>query len=349
MIFSTRGPQPQIGPGMGYLPGSRALGGMTHARLLGLGMTVKHLSYAPGARGDRGGLGAVSQSMLDAAASDGIAASDLALLSSVGATDQDIENLMNNNVTLSDLYAQYGISIPSVGPQGHISAATMTAALNQGLDNDTLVHLGAIGATDADIHALMTGSTDLDVLMAKYSNTQSQGATINHVTSVVASQASTPQIPSGSTLKYTVTYSQNISTPAPNSAIQQLQAGLPTFGMSVVHSNLVENTLLGFGHATIEFDVLDAIGHGALGDAKSILDSLMNRFTFNSVTGSTLVVTSSPAVSGANVGSPTIQAGAAASATSLTTWFENNAVWMGLGIAGMFALNSVIGAVGKRR
>ena len=346
MIFSTRGPQPQIGPGMGFLPGSRALGGMTHARLLGLGMTVKHLSYAPGARGDRGGLGAVSQSMLDAAASDGIAASDLALLSSVGATDQDIENLMNNNVTLSDLYAQYGISIPSVGPQGHISAATMTAALNQGLDNDTLVHLGAIGATDADIHALMTGSTDLDVLMAKYSNTQSQGATINHVTSVVASQASTPQIPSGSTLKYTATYYESVQVASPTSTLSQLQSLLTSNGMSVVSSSVISRSFTDIGNTTIEVDVLDAVGHGALADAKSILDGLVNRITSNRLTESKLVVTSSPAVSGANVGNPTLPQGVAASATSLTTWFENNAMWIGLFFGGVFALNAVMG---KRR
>ena len=77
------------------------------------------LGYQPGAHamlgyhaGSHGNLGDFSASMENAAVDAGISPSDIDLLNSVGATDQDLSNLINGNVTLSQLYAQYGVSIP---------------------------------------------------------------------------------------------------------------------------------------------------------------------------------------------------------------------------------------------
>lgn len=80
---------------MGYAPGARSLG------------------YSPGART----LGEISSIMMANAQSGGIAPEDLVLLSSVGATDNDIEDLLNGNTTLADLYAQYGVTIHPSTPQ----------------------------------------------------------------------------------------------------------------------------------------------------------------------------------------------------------------------------------------
>jgi hypothetical protein len=100
------------------------------------------------------------------------------------------------------------------------------------------------------------------------------------------------QSPPGSTLLYSVTYKQNVSTPSPNEAIASLQGGLSTYGMSVVASNLMANTYLGFGSATIQFTIRDTVGHALLSDAQSVLDSLMRQYTHKRVTGSQLSLTS---------------------------------------------------------
>jgi hypothetical protein len=62
------------------------------------------------------GLGSLSPSMVQLAEAHGLSASDVDLLDSVGATDQDIENLVNGNITLTDLYANYGVTIPPLAP-----------------------------------------------------------------------------------------------------------------------------------------------------------------------------------------------------------------------------------------
>jgi hypothetical protein len=117
MIFPNRAPSPQLRPGMGYSSGA--------FHRLGY---VAHMGYAPGSN-RLGSLGAsygnISPTMVTVAEEDGIADSDMQLLGSVGATDQDIENLVNGNVTLSQLYAQYGVTI---APTSTGTAATSPAA-----------------------------------------------------------------------------------------------------------------------------------------------------------------------------------------------------------------------------
>jgi hypothetical protein len=90
MIFPNHPAFEELRPGMGYQPGAHAL-----------------LGYHPGST-----LGSFSPSMENAAVDAGISTSDIDLLNSLGATDQDLTNLINGNVTLSQLYAQYGVTIP---------------------------------------------------------------------------------------------------------------------------------------------------------------------------------------------------------------------------------------------
>jgi hypothetical protein len=122
MIFPNRPPDPEIRPGMGYQPGAHALLGYQPGAyaLLGdmgdLGYSapahdlgyVAHMAYAPGANA----LGSMSDSYKNAAIDAGINTDDIDLLDSLGATDQDMNNLINGNVSLAQLYAKYGVTIP---------------------------------------------------------------------------------------------------------------------------------------------------------------------------------------------------------------------------------------------
>jgi hypothetical protein len=114
MIFQNHPAFAELRPGMGYAPGARNFGYAPGARNFGdmhhahLG-DVAHMGYAPGARG----LGAMSDSMKNLAIDDGINTNDIDLLDSLGATDQDMTDLVNGNISLTALYAKYGVTIPS--------------------------------------------------------------------------------------------------------------------------------------------------------------------------------------------------------------------------------------------
>lgn len=105
MIFPNRAfGAPSLRPGMGYSSGAFHLKG---GHSLGY---VAHMGYAPGAIT----LGSFSSSEEEAALGAGVCTqSDLDLLNSLGATDQDLTNLINGNITLTQLYAQYGATIPA--------------------------------------------------------------------------------------------------------------------------------------------------------------------------------------------------------------------------------------------
>jgi len=116
MIFPNRAPAPQMRPGMGYAPGARTFGYVAH---MGYAPGANAMGYAPGANA----LGDFSTSMENAAVDAGIAPSDIDLLNNLGATDQDLSDLINGNITLSALYAKYGATIPGS------STATANATL----------------------------------------------------------------------------------------------------------------------------------------------------------------------------------------------------------------------------
>ena len=95
MLFPNHPAYAEIraGMGMGYQPGAHAL----------LGYSAPYH-----------GMGDFSSSMETAAIKAGVAQqSDLDLLNSLGATDIDLENLIQGIVTLPQLYAQYGVTIPA--------------------------------------------------------------------------------------------------------------------------------------------------------------------------------------------------------------------------------------------
>ncbi len=104
MLFPNHPAFAEIRGGMGYAPGANALGYSSGAF---------HLGYAPGANA----LGDMSDSVRNAAVDAGIDTNDIDLLDSLGATDQDLSNLINGNTTLTALYAKYGVTVstPATG------------------------------------------------------------------------------------------------------------------------------------------------------------------------------------------------------------------------------------------
>ncbi len=305
MIFRDAPPGPALRPGMGYAPGARGMG----------------LSHAPQMRGYKGGAfrmlgalgqdyGSISDSIAEAGLESGQATeADLELLGSVGATDQDIENLINGNITLAQLYANYGITIPGTAVPASASVANLPLSTPSTV-GPSLTTVAAPGSLPTTPAATPTATP---------------------------AAASTAQSPSGSTLVYSVSWTAGISnlTVSANSAIASLTAALHTYGMSVVSSNATQTGPINF---QIQFTILDTIGHALLTDAQSVLNSLMQSIVGNNLSGSSISLVSSPGQSTAS---------ASAAASSLTTWLENNALFLGVGVAALIVLSNMTG--GKRR
>ena len=227
-------------------------------------------------------------------------------------------------------------------------ADTAQVLIDNGWDSTMIYGLVQAGASDAQLTDLLNGATDPTAILSQLKANQNSGINptvapappvspqSGHVTSTASgTQPSTAQSPSGSRLIYTVTYSQNVSTPAPDGLISQLGTTLGTYGMSVVSSNIVSNTYLGFGSSTVQFTIADNVGHQFLSDAQSVLDSLAKKITYNSVTGSQI---SMIAVGGSSV-NPTPPPGP----QTMTQWFEQNAPVIGLGFAALAIFGIVMG------
>jgi len=92
------------------------------------------LGYQPGAHALLGyaapahDLGDFSASMENAAVDAGYSVNDIELLNSLGATDQDLSDLINGNVTLTQLYAKFGVTIPGGGGVVPTTATPTTPA-----------------------------------------------------------------------------------------------------------------------------------------------------------------------------------------------------------------------------
>jgi hypothetical protein len=212
---------------------------------------------------------------------------------------------------------------------GAVSSSQMQAALDQGLDPSTLNALSAAGATDSDIAALMVGDTDVPTLMARYA-----GLKTTETTSVTSSgsgsstPAPAPQIPSGSTLLYTVDWTAGIGnlSVSTESAIAQLKTAIASHGLNLING---QATSTGPIHYEIEVTIQDTIGHNLVTDAKSILDSLMAQIVGANVTGSNLSIVQSPGQAGAQPGTPT---------SSIVAFLESNALLIGVGVIGLALL-----------
>lgn len=107
MLFPNHPAYAEIRAGMGYAAPAHDLG------------------YQPGAHAL---LGDFSASMENAAVDAGISTNDIDLLNTLGATDQDLSDLINGNITLTALYAKYGVTIPGGGGVSPTTATTPASA-----------------------------------------------------------------------------------------------------------------------------------------------------------------------------------------------------------------------------
>ena len=94
------------------------------------------MGYAPGANT----LGDISTSALNAGVDAGISTSDLDLLNSVGATDQDIENIINGTVSLAATYAKYGVTFDAPSSSAAPAASQTSAPAAQIPSGSTLLY-----------------------------------------------------------------------------------------------------------------------------------------------------------------------------------------------------------------
>lgn len=215
---------------------------------------------------------------------------------------------------------------------GAVSAAELQIAYDAGLDGDTLDALSAIGATDADIQALIAGTTDVASIQAKYS-----GHPTTEGTTVTGGTSSTAQVPPGSTILYTCT----VNTPPLHSAqdiINAISPLLPGHGMSMITSQVSQQGSVS-GPASFSMTVMDSVGNALKSDAKSVLDGLVE----NSLGAGNLQLQSSLSV----VSPGTTASGTAGTASNPLTFLENNALYIGLFVGGLVLLNNFTG--GKRR
>jgi hypothetical protein len=181
MLFPNHPAYAEMRPGMGlaYMPGANALGYQPGAHAL--------LGYAPGSIT----LGDFSPSMESAAVASGYSQSDLDLLNSLGATDQDLENLINGNVTLTQVYAEYGVTIPSGS----------TATANSSSSSTPVYNAPAQGPSPAAAGQVPSGSTLLYV--ASFQSYNKTGADViafinqnlgGHGMSVISSQVTNTSV-----------------------------------------------------------------------------------------------------------------------------------------------------------
>lgn len=219
---------------------------------------------------------------------------------------------------------------------GAVSEAEMLRAFAAGLDANTLEALSAAGANDADIEELMAGYTDVPTLMAEYA-----GQVPTETTTVIPRPPeplqhpqTQAQIPTGSTLVYEATSSRGLLSKlftSTASVVADFNSHLSGTGMSVLSWQPA-------GSGTIQIHIADDVGHAWISDAHSVLDDAMRAVISGELAGSHVTVVSQATGNATLPGSP---------ATNLTAWFENNATYIGLGIAGMFVLHTFFG--GNRR
>jgi hypothetical protein len=270
------------------------------------------LGYAPGARFS--GLGQINTDSLgqQAIAAGLCTQADLNLLEQLGATDVDISNLLAGAETLAQIYANYGVTIEPSSTAAPASTATII-----GYDSTTGQPIYATGAaTSVPASAAVTAATP----------TISQPA---------------PQIPSGSTILYTCTFNAATGLTTASSVVADISAQLAAHGMSMV-SNAVQSSGL-LSAASFTMTILDSVGNNLITDAKSILDSLVNQYTNNSLTSSSVTVVSPGTTAAGTQAVAATATTAAAAGTSLGAFLENNALAIGLGLGALILLNSMFG------
>lgn len=229
-------------------------------------------------------------------------------------------------------------------------------------DTDTqvlgaLVSMGAISAAEAaQIDAGTLSLDDLPVNMTMINEAISEAGGVSQQTVLplpgvapvsitpLMSPAATPsaitgpaQIPTGSTIAYTLSWSPGIgnltlSTAAVEAAFAKALASLQS-QMSVISSSVTQS-FASFGSPgyTVQFNVYDGVGHARIADAQSVLDSAARSVVGSgNVTASSITGVYAP---GSSAGQP--------GATGITAWVEQNALWLAVLAVALVTVPSVI-------
>lgn len=246
---------PTITPGMGYAAGARGVG------------YAAHMGYAAGARG----MGDISLTTQQAALEDtpsGITQADLDLLGSLGATDSDILGVLNGQMTLTQLYANYGViigspvsastpapaatSTPAQVPSGstllyqmsfqsvNVQGADVIAALNAQL---AAWHMSVIGSQVTSTSVLGTSPTSIQAtILDSVGNAQLSDA--KSVLDSIASHAAGGMLSSNLSIVSPGASAATNTTAAaatPQSAVTWLENNLAYIGIGIAALVLVNN------------------------------------------------------------------------------------------------------------
>jgi hypothetical protein len=139
---------------------------------------------------------------------------------------------------------------------------------------------------------------------------------------------------------YTISYAVTLTNFVPTAAafVAAFQAGLGALGggYSLSSTNILQNPTL-TGTVQIQFVIaVTGVGNALQSDMKGNLDGLSTQIIGSSgITGSTLSPVSSPAATSAAAGVVPAAVG-----ESLTTWFENNAAYIGIGVVALVGLKA---------
>jgi len=191
---------------------------------------------------------------------------------------------------------------------------------------------------------------------------------------VAAPPVSTAGVPAGTQLLYNATWAtKTLTTTTPADIEGKVAAALQSkWGITVTSSNATSNWLV--NQPGFSMYVTTQVDYGQLADVKSIIDGEINAAGRSGVNSTLQVVQNAPQVTAqtnagllsalaqAQASGDTVTAqailktlaatGAAppAAAGSTIAWIENNAMWIGLGLAGLIVLGPLSqGLFGKRR
>jgi hypothetical protein len=205
--------------------------------------------------------------------------------------------------------------------------------------------------------------------------TLSDGTTLNPSTiTVSAPPVSSAGVPAGTQLLYNATWAtQTLTTQTPAGIESKVAAALQSkWGITVDSSNATSNWLV--NQPGFSMYVTTHVDYGKLSDVKSIIDGEINAAGRSGVNSTINVVQNAPQVaaqtnagllsalaqaqaSGDTVTAQAILKTLAATGTTATpapsstiAWLENNAMWIGIGLAGLIMLGPLSqGLFGRRR
>lgn len=134
----------------------------------------------------------------------------------------------------------------------------------------------------------------------------------------------------GTTLLYTAQWSAGIGdlTVSTDNVIAALKNNLAAYGMTVIASSVTSGGPFNYG---ITVTILDNVGHDTQANAQSVPDALVRQAIGNNLRASSLIVSALP---GQSAGQP--------GGTDITSWLEDNAMWIGLGALALVTLPALI-------